>query len=692
MNMSNRTRQIIEILLQAEGELTVGEIAQQIDVSARTIHRELTNVEQYLTAFHMELIRKSGSGIKLSGSPEQQKALVESLSSIKEVDYTAEDRQLLILCLLLTADEPIKLFALGYDLKVAVSTITNDLNMLEKWVKKWRVTLVRKRGLGVVLSGTETQLRELIRQLIKLRLDPTELITDPLRLEEHPLYQRLFQLAGKSIMSDVESTLWLWEEQWESHLSEEAYTDLLLRLSIAINRIRSRRSIQQGEWKKLRFRHDLHESTTELLIELLSKHFAIEFTNEEKTYIYFIIAKVHEEYLQSLLGDDLMLTQAIGQITQEVERTFKVDFSEDRSLRDGLFHHMKVSLQRLSDGHVIRNPLLEHIMKDYDELFATVRTAAARHLPNIDIPNEEIGFIVTHFGAALERSKQLQPDVHAILVCSTGIGSSKLLQVRLQKEFPQIRIVDRVSWYEASRIPKERYDMIISTIDLPINPSSYLKVSPLITQEDADHLLAYIRTTAIASKPYADADELHANSAHSAEAELDQLMSHKITLDQILWILEQFEVVQLEAEYENLPSVLEAACFDVQQKELIVEPDLVKQRLLDREKKGTQMIPGTNLALFHTRSTSILTSSLTLYRLSKPIEVDKQQQSRLDQFLLMLAPQSLPWESLEVLSEISALLLEDELIELLHRGEEQSIRHYLTTKLHAFYKTKQKGE
>lgn len=690
MNMSNRSRQIIETLLQADQDLTVAEIGNKIMVSARTIHRELTNVEAYLKPFDIVLIRKAGLGIRLQGTSLNFQALSKSLSSNTEVEFTSEDRQLLILCTLLASDEPIKLFALGHDLTVTISTITNDLNELDDWVEKWGVTLLRKRGLGVVLSGTEEQLRELIRQLVKLRLDPTELIADPNQLSEHPAYQPLFQLAGKTIMSDVESTLWLWEEQWASRLSESAYTDLLLRLSIALSRIRTGRFILSGKWKKLKMIAELPtDPSIERLIELLAQHFDISFTSDEKEYIYFVTNKIREEDSLSLLGDDLSLTQTIQSIIQHVQDKICVDFNGDRSLRDGLFHHMKVTLQQLSAGHLIRNPLLVQIMRDYDQLFETVRNAVNRYIPDIKIPNEEIGYIVTHFGAALERLNQLQQDVHAILVCSTGIGSSKLLQVRLQKEFPQIKIVDRVSWYEASRISKDRYDIIISTIDLPINPLHYLKVSPLITQEDADRLFAYIRDSAIAKKPYPAAMQ-PTNSDN--QTDLDQLMSQKITLDQIIWLLEQFEVVELNEDLLNLSAVLDLACRHEQAKQFLVEADLVRHRLLEREKSGSQMIPDTHLALFHTRSTSIHVSSLTLFRLKTPIILDKRSKTRLDIFLLMLAPQSLPWESLEVLSEISALLLEDELIELLTSGDEQSIRSYLTTRLHEFYKTKTKGE
>ncbi|MNO05297.1 hypothetical protein D3C81_2266250 [compost metagenome] len=51
----------------------------------------------------------------------------------------------------------------------------------------------------------------------------------------------------------------------------------------------------------------------------------------------------------------------------------------------------------------------------------------------------------------------------------------------------------------------------------------------------------------------------------------------------------------------------------------------------------------------------------------------------------MLAPKQLPKESLEVLSEISAMLLHSELIELMERGSEEEIRSYLAEELQHFF-------
>ena len=44
-------------------------------------------------------------------------------------------------------------------------------------------------------------------------------------------------------------------------------------------------------------------------------------------------------------------------------------------------------------------------------------------------------------------------------------------------------------------------------------------------------------------------------------------------------------------------------------------------------------------------------------------------------------------ESLEVLSEISAMLLHSELMELMERGSEEEIRSYLAQELHHFFQS-----
>ncbi|MFD1908766.1 PTS sugar transporter subunit IIA [Paenibacillus rhizoplanae] len=119
---------------------------------------------------------------------------------------------------------------------------------------------------------------------------------------------------------------------------------------------------------------------------------------------------------------------------------------------------------------------------------------------------------------------------------------------------------------------------------------------------------------------------------------------------------------------------------------VVGDAGIVLERLLERERMTSQVIPDTALALFHTRSSHIHLSSLTLYRLDQPVILEGDTEVRV--ILLMLAPRRLSKESLEVLSEISALLLNSELVQLLEERSETEIRAYLSSELLHFSKNK----
>lgn len=689
MNVSNRTRQILELLLQTNRDHTAAEIAAYIHVSSRTVHRELAAAQAILNSQGISLQKKSGSGIRLQGDEARLEALRRNLFSSADVEFSPDERQTFIMCVLLDKGEPLKLFALAHELKVTVPTITSDLNELSDWVTKFGVTLIRKRGYGVELSGQEAGLRETIRELIRLRLDDTELIASHNELPDPPLQKELFTLAGKELMPGVENVLWSWEEHWTGRLSEYAYTDLLIRISIALRRI--------SVGKRIELQTDVlqdsslamqEENGAQRLCSLLAERLNMEFSPAETAYIAQLLYTIRANDLEALPGDNLALTETVRLFIKQVQDSLGVDYSEDRSLRDGLFHHMKAAIQRLNEGQDIRNPLLEQIQRDYYHLFGVVREAVTSILPELDVPNEEIGFLVMHFGAALERHKQLGSNVRAIVVCTSGIGSSKLLQIRLQKEFPQLEIVDRVSWYEASRIPADRYDFVITTIHLPLDPSQYVLVSPLLTQSESDRLRSYIRSNMLSRKTI-NQQSSEVKPTHSS---FEQLLNLKTAIDEIVQLIEKFHVIQIKDQYRELSSILEAACQHEQEKGILSDASLIAKRLVEREQSGSQMIPGTTLALFHTRSPQITRPSLSLYRMAAPLVVNTEPPSTLGHFLLMLAPETLSRESLEVLSEISAMLLDSEMIELLQAGDEDAIQCFLSIHLKAFIRIKTGSE
>src|SRR3954449_4562729 len=100
MFISAREKLIVEILLDKREELTIKDLAEEIDVSVRTIHRDLKGIGKLLKEYNLGLNRKTGVGIQITGSEESKENLKRKMMTFTLQNYMADERQTLILCTL----------------------------------------------------------------------------------------------------------------------------------------------------------------------------------------------------------------------------------------------------------------------------------------------------------------------------------------------------------------------------------------------------------------------------------------------------------------------------------------------------------------------------------------------------------------------------------------------------------------
>ncbi|MEK3673144.1 BglG family transcription antiterminator [Paenibacillus sp. FSL R10-2771] len=681
-----RQRQIIWLLLGVSGEITAAEIAEATGVSVRTVHREMEDIESALKNFGVNLIKKSGKGIQLNGPEAGLAELRLFLREEKPAEYSGEDRKVYELCALLEAEEPVKLFTLAHSLKVTVASVSYDLDELEQWVRKFGLELVRRRGYGVEITGSEIDKRRAIGRLAAEHLDLSDLVGHGSQTESNPVFRVLLSTVGKSNLMEVENTLWDMEWKWTAELPEIVYMEMLLGLAVTTRRIEIGRSIDSGEEAGYsRMSDHRNIAGSENFVQQLGAALGMEIPRAEVLYIAGLFDRVQDSFSSAGFAyGDIELMEIVYKLTESVVKRTGLPFQSDRSLREGLLEHIDPALKRIREGTRIRNPLLGPIRRDYEYLFNIVRASVEDMQLELEIPDEEIGFLVMHFGASVERLNQLRRNVRAILVCASGLSSSRLLATRLSKEMPQIEILGNISWYEAARLPDVDYDLIISTIDLPIDKERYIKISPLLTGEEIEKLLNYIQNTTLREResgPLGEQDRTMRD-----EASLERLKSYKGILDEMVSLLERFRFHPIDNKDMDLSATLVEMLALLNGSGVIGDADIVLERLLERERMTSQVIPDTGLALFHTRSSHIHLSSLTLYRLRQPVILEGDTEVRV--ILLMLAPRRLSKESLEVLSEISALLLNSELVQLLEERTEPEIRGYLSSELLHFFQNK----
>ncbi len=131
--LTSRQKEIIILLVNQKSEiLTISEIAESLNLSYRTVIRDLIKIEAWFIENDFKLIRKSGVGLLLDEDQDNKEFILELLDEEKiDVSYKKEERYLFILNELLNSKEPVKMFYFKNKLKTSEGTLSNDLVLLK---------------------------------------------------------------------------------------------------------------------------------------------------------------------------------------------------------------------------------------------------------------------------------------------------------------------------------------------------------------------------------------------------------------------------------------------------------------------------------------------------------------------------------------------------------------------------------
>ncbi|CAH0345846.1 BglG family transcription antiterminator [Bacillus sp. CECT 9360] len=701
MYISARERIMLEILLDKSEEMTVKDLADDMDVSVRTIHRDLKGLESTLKDYELQLVKKSGVGIQIIGEEDKAEELKLALLHVTYSEYTPDERQTMILCALLESREPVKLVAISNDLNVTIATISNDLTKLENRLHELDLSLIRKRGYGVEIVGSETAKRKAMRAVIAENLNEVEflsLVKENIQKKStkqiDSISERLLGLVEKNKLFIVEKAIEEVNTEISYSMADSAYIGLVVHLALAIERIIQGENINIDQDYLEGLQSVAEYKMAKKIIRKLEKAFNIDIPDAEIGYITMHLqgAKLRHDKEYLLEDSSLQIAIKAKSLIKYVEEQLQIDLLSNASLFQGLVTHLKPALFRVKQNMGIANPLMQKIKQDYGDLFNIVKGGVSKVFLDLIVPDEEIAYLVMHFGSALGKTRTA--DLKALVICSTGIGTSKMLATRLKQELPEIGTLTNVSLFELNRIQLEEYDLVISTINLPAFDKEHIVVSPILTKEEINRLRNYIdkqtedhaRTRKV---PLADIDfPVH----QSAEQLIMSLRNLSQYTDTIATVLEGFSVMNV-SQFENMEGILARACEYLNDSGVIEDPGLVKNALLEREKLGGLGIPGTRLALFHARSDQVLRPSFNLLALEDSLSVKAMDQTDIetDSILLLLSPETFSSQGLEVLSFISSIIIENEhSIALFESKNANSISSYLAANFEQFFNGKLK--
>lgn len=656
MNYSRRVVEIVDILSHQTDYMAVSEIADQLNISKRTIFREMEDVERLTNELGMILHKKTRLGVKLEATEAQKLKFKALLNQTEDDHFTQEARHNILIIELLKSREPRKFYYFATQLGVSEATISYDMDKIEPWFESRGIELIRKPGFGVYLEGKESQFRKAIVDFLYQNYEHQDLIT---LLDNSEVQTDLVEtVIDKEILIEVSKLLKTYEHYLASRLTDGSYVGLMIHLSIAIQRIQRGEGIFMNSEILNGLKKDAQFEIARTIGNRVEETFSIKFPEDELGYITMHLKGSKLKTGAIVDQNDLILTNfEITRLASQMINSFKslsgYDFSDDEKLLIGLVSHLKPAITRMKLNLDIRNPLLSKIKEMYPEIYIMSEKTATmiKDQYEVVVPDEEIGYLAMHFGAAIERYRKLQHNDKKLrtgIVCSSGIGTSSLLYSRVSKLFTTLDLVGQFSKEDVllGRLESMDLDLLISTITIDQSNYPCIKVNPLLLDEDVDKINQVIGILKSHVKPFSETP---------VKIQSDKIKNLHGMTEAILNIEKSFALetdIKVKSINDLIKKIAEAMAKDAKHKKGLY------RQLVEREKLGSTVIHGEGVILIHTKTEAVDYLKFSIWRFAEPIKANQNEIIQLA--VVMCMPIDATKIQLELMSQISKALIEDE--------------------------------
>ena len=578
-----------------------------------------------------------------------------------------------------------------YSSKFAVSeaTVSADLEAVEGWLARYGLFVGRKPGSGISIEGSEENYRRAIRGFIDENID-TKIMQEVYGVDGYDFssYQILKkssigQILNDDIVSRVIDIVSRFGHNKVLTLTENSYVGLIIHISIAINRIKKNEVIEDDEnWKQDLSRDEDYE-LAKSIVEELEREFAISIPQVEISYICLHLKGAKHEKIQWDSGqkqilENRELQQLVNDMIDAYDTKQAYLMKQDDGFIQGLLAHLQPTLIRLVYGMQIQNPVLEDIKVSYPDIYRRCENVAKvlKAYTGKEVPEQEIGFLTVHFGAAMVRLEGRQQKIRkgsAGVICSSGIGISRLMSSKLERLFHGRMQLTAYGKHDITPYVMSRTDFFISTIPLEQSDIPLVFVNPLLNEEDIEHIRHMVHKYEQLPKKQNEADEF--------SMQLEEVNFVASQINTVIKYMDFFRVDNQISFGELLIAIGEkmSPYSDCQ--------EIIREDILRREQIASQVFAEFGFALFHARTKGVMRPAFSVC-MTKDLEPFADAYFKGIQIVfIMLAPADDHVKiNGDIMGYISSMLIEDyEFMDIVVKGDKEEIRSALSANLKKYF-------
>ncbi len=690
MDISARMRQILLALLHENGPISVKLLAEQIGVSKRTVQRELEYMERTLKGYEVRFTSKTGVGVWLDGGEEEKKRLLAEISRGDSYDVSnREDRRKRLVLEILKEKGLKKLYYYSSQFGVSEATVSADLESVESWLAQFGLQISRKPGSGIETNGSEEDYRRAIRAFIEENIDTNilreayEEDTSVLDPQDVLIKSGIGQVLNNGVLKRVIRCITDMDHLQVKSMTENSYVGLVIHITIAIDRILKDEMIEPGSgWMEGMDRDEDYRLSEEIAAKLEAE-FGIRFPELEVSYICLHIKGAKHERVrwdsrEALSIENRELQYLVNEMIDAFDPMQACLLKQDEEFIQGLLAHLQPTLIRIMYGMHIQNPMLGEIRESYPEIYRKCGNVAAvlKKKTRREVPDEETGFLTVHFGAAvfrLEGRKESIRKVHVGVICSSGIGISRLMVSKLEKTYKDRMILTAYGKNDITPYIIGKTDFLISTIPMEPQDIPVVSVNPLLNKGNMEEIREMILKYERMPEKQKEENEF--------SSKLEEINLVAVQIRTILKNMEFFKVDNDIAFEELLIAVGE------KMSPYSDRSGQIQEDLMQRERISSQVFAEFGFALLHTRTKGVLRPEFAVCMTKDLGAFQNPYFKGIRTVIIMLVPiDENARVNHEIMGYISSMLIEEyEFLEVLSRGDKEEIRELLSRYLKEYF-------
>lgn len=591
-------KQILDFIIDGE-IVSTSKIAKEVGLSEKSIRNKLNDLDDFLQKNKFGKIqRKPRVGIWLEATEKQKEEInvvLDTKNNLFMGDYNPKERMTETLKILfnLWPWQTITTQKLSEKLYLSVPTMLKVIKECESWLDVYDIRLTNERGKGYRLESMESEYRIALKNLIMERGN----IEDIQKNLKYFFANINVSTMGKCIIRA--------ENEWKYHFTDESFYEILVYCCLAYKRKEFGTPLisdYDKEELEILQKYNEYEFTVAIFKEM-EEDFHVRFSEEDVLFlaIQILCSKfIGISEVQVTLGQvkkyDNKLVEFVDKLLSVIGNILDVDLASDKKVKESLIVHLRPTIFRLRYGNPQNNVLVDFIKKEYKQVFRASWAISIlfEEYYNVQITEDEIGYIVLYIQAAIERKKR---QYKVVILTNSNMGHTQLVKEKIKKVIPEIVELSFVSTHDFKLCDYDDVDIIVSYKEMKQKDKRII-VIPNILSENGMFALRN-----------------HLDMIHSKVQESENPFSPECCL------LFSPELIFIHLKVKTKEELLKKMC-DVMKEKGVVTEDFF-DTVMERESKTTTAI-GNGISLPHGSPAEVNESKVAIAILDEPIVWDNE--------------------------------------------------------------------